>query len=437
MTSVYVGRTLVEVIELGTPKVNTGRSFVEVVETGSPKVYVGQSFVEVIYANVVTYSTTLADTAMSADGFSYTFVDNSALADTCVSADSFGATLTRSASFTSTIASTDYFASSSEHSTGFGDTASSSDSFSLNHTYSMTLSDSAVSSDAFSVIAHLGYVDGIVTEVLGISGNVPATFDNITRLIFITAGSSSIVNVAFDNVVREVLCLNYETPNNLGPIPIFPTLPYGFPVKVTPVMQTIVAKAKSLREARSGLRNNPTWDIEILFEGLKDQTQNQTPYAPFATPTAFTQYQTLVANWLMMYGQANVFGFWCEWDNSRANQIIGTGDGATYAFPVVRTWGSGALATEAAVGLIGTVYSLQVGGVTVPSTQYTVGRDTIYFIDAKGFIYPPANGATIKLTFSYYYLCHFVSDEQDFEEFAKNRWTVPSLKFRASLWQTV
>jgi hypothetical protein len=79
--------------------------------------------------------------------------------------------------------------------------------------------------------------------------------------------------------------------------------------------------------------------------------------------------------------------------------------------------------------------AVMVNGIVVPSSRYYVNRNTLYFVDAKGFFYPPAAGLAVTMTFSYYYLCRFIEDEQDFEEFGKNRWTVPSLKFRAVLWQ--
>ena len=130
----------------------------------------------------------------------------------------------------------------------------------------------------------------------------------------------------------------------------------------------------------------------------------------------------------MMYGQSNVFAFNCPWDNSRSDQALDAGDGTTTTFTAYRTWGIGNNATKAPVGLINTVSQVTVNGSVVSPFTYSVGRDSITFDTA------PANGATVAMTFTYYYLCRFVEDEQNFEEFAKNRWTVPSLKFQAVVW---
>ena len=210
-----------------------------------------------------------------------------------------------------------------------------------------------------------------------------------------------------------------------GPIPVFPTLPQGFPIKFNPSMDTIIGTTKSLREMRVPQRQVPLWDIEILFEELLDQTQNQTPYGPFMGEH---EYQNLVQLWLMMYGQTNVFAFNCFWDNSRNAQQIGVGDGTTTTFTIYRTWGQGAQATLASIGVINVIDDVEINGVPVSASDYSAVRNKIMFTT------PPGNGLAITMTFSFYYLCRFVADEQDFEEFAKDRWTVKSLKMRAVNW---
>jgi hypothetical protein len=264
----------------------------------------------------------------------------------------------------------------------------------------------------------------------------PIAFDALSRQALISGKGISFAGVArevlisgskvaFAGLVRELLTIGPGPVFTFGPIPIFPALPEGWPIKVSPSMDTIIGTTKSLREMRVAQRQTPLWDIEILFEELKDQTQNQLPYAPFV---GYQQYEQLVQLWLSMYGQTNVFGFDCPWDDSREDQFIGNGDGATTIFTIYRTWGLGAQATLAPIGLINEVFDVQVNGVPLVESQYSVVRNKIYFN------FPPASGQPITMSFSFYYLCRFVADEQDFEEFAKDRWTVPSLKFRAVYW---
>ena len=235
-------------------------------------------------------------------------------------------------------------------------------------------------------------------------------------------------------VTYVVLTPIEPAPVGFGPIPMFPTLPESFPIKLSIVMDTIIGTTKSLREVRVAQQALPLWDIEIPFQELRDKTQNQVPFEPFVYPTSFQQYEELVQLWLMMYGRAGVFGFNCPWDNSRLDQQIAVGDGTTTEFTVVRSWGTGQTATLLPVGLISEIIEVQVGGVTINPSHYTTDRNKIIFEDDLGNTYPPTAGQPITMTFTFYYLCRFTEDEQDFEEFSKNRWTVPSLKFRSVIW---
>lgn len=213
---------------------------------------------------------------------------------------------------------------------------------------------------------------------------------------------------------------------NIGAIPVFPSLPIGFPIKISPTFFTVSATMKSLRELRYAQQPVPLWDIELMFPELLEQTQNQTVYTPFAGKTQFMQ---LVQTFLAMYGRTGVFALDCPWDNSRQNQTIAVGNGVTPTFTIGRTWGFGAQATAQPIGMINTITSARVNGVLIPSVNYRVDdRNKLTFAVA------PDVGAPIVLSFTFYYLCQFVADEQDFEEFSKNRWTVPSLKLRAVNW---
>ncbi len=237
----------------------------------------------------------------------------------------------------------------------------------------------------------------------------------------------------FTSTVRETL-VSGPLPSGLtpfAPIPVFPTLPYGFPLKVTPYLKTTVGTVKSGREVRYAQQVAALWEIELLFEELRDQTQNQTPYSPLS---GFMQYETLCAQWLMMYGQTGVFYFDAPWDDSRSEVSIGTGDGSTYEFTFYRTFGIGSAYLTEPVGGINTIFDLKVNGVIVPSSNYMIERNKVIFQDAKGNIYPPPASASITSSFSFYYLCRFESDEQEFQEFMKNRWEVKNMKFRSVYW---
>lgn len=387
----------------------------------------------ILNSAVVSTSKLVSFAVLFSSGASFT------LSDSVASSDSFTLTVGNfNVTLADTITSTDALSVGGDIAETLSDTVTSSDSFDLLLNYNFTLNDIVVSSDLLTVITS-GSVNvnfaGLVREALYTSEGAQAvTFAGLVRSSLASA-ALGVSQLIFSGLVREILAL--DVPNAgpvpvFGPIDVFPTLPRGFPIKVTPTMDTIVGTTKSLREMRVPQRLVPLWDIEILFEGLKDQTQNQVPYTPFA---GFDQYEEIVQTWLMMYGQTNVFAFDCPWDNSRLDQQIGVGDGVTHLFTIYRTWGIAPNATLAPIGVINQTLNVSVNGVTVSPTLYYTSGNRLYFVSADGQFHPPVAGGVITMTFTFYYLCRFLEDEQDFEEFSKNRWTVPSLKFRAVSWE--
>src|SRR5712675_191400 len=209
-------------------------------------------------------------------------------------------------------------------------------------------------------------------------------------------------------------------------IPFFPDLPWGFPFNRMPNMATIVQTPQSGRETRWGQQIYPQWEFELPFEELRDQTLNQTIYQPFV---GFTQFQRLLGLFLLGMGRWGLFYFDDPADNSRAGQRIGTGDGSTKDFLIIRTWGIGAYQLTEPVGGINTgTAKVYLNGVLQVSGYSLTGADdapkTLMFVSA------PANGVVITMDFHFYYLCRFSDDQHNYEEFYKNRWTT-NIKFRS------
>lgn len=331
------------------------------------------------------------------------------LTDTVVSSDIYSPLEPFFKTLSDSAASADVFSEAVVFVASLSDSVSSSDSAFI--PIFETLSDSIASNDTLGFLRGELIVlsDGVVSgDNLGVqSVFLPLLYDTV---------SSYDVYYAFVTAGAVLQC---------GPIPIFPILPAGFPVKLSIVMDTTLGTTKSLREMRVAQQTFPIWDIELLFEELIDQTQNQVLYGPFL---GYEQFETLVGLWLMMYGQAGLFAFNAPWDYSRTDQVIAIGDGTTTDFPIFRTWGTGSIATEAPIGMVDAVTNVKLNGTVLSPTEYGWTRSYVNFAAA------PLAGTVITMTLSYYYICRFVADEQDFEEFSKNRWAVPSLKFRAVYW---
>jgi uncharacterized protein (TIGR02217 family) len=227
-------------------------------------------------------------------------------------------------------------------------------------------------------------------------------------------------NARASQVVLEELLVQYYL---IDPPPVFPTLPWGLPVIVTPSMASVKGRISSGRDMRAPQQQLPIWQFEINFETLRDQTQNAT----LGSLAGFTDFMKLSQLFIASIGQFGQFLFDAWWDDSRADQPIGTGDGGTTSFTIVRTWGYGGLQFTEPVGWVNVMTSVQVAGVTQsPSTYSVSGSNTLIFTLA------PASGAAITATFSFYYLCQFAEDQHDYSEFYKDRWTV-KIKFRSVL----
>lgn len=188
-------------------------------------------------------------------------------------------------------------------------------------------------------------------------------------------------------------------------------------------MASVKGRISSGRDMRAPQQQLPIWQFEINFETLRDQTQNAT----LGSLAGFTDFMKLSQLFIASIGQFGQFLFDAWWDDSRADQPIGTGDGGTTSFTIVRTWGYGGLQFTEPVGWVNVMTSVQVAGVTQsPSTYSVSGSNTLIFTLA------PASGAAITATFSFYYLCQFAEDQHDYSEFYKDRWTV-KIKFRSVL----
>jgi uncharacterized protein (TIGR02217 family) len=195
-------------------------------------------------------------------------------------------------------------------------------------------------------------------------------------------------------------------PNSL---PFLPGL--GWSVHRRPTFDTIVAPHASGAEVRLALWQNCLWEFELSYDALASNA---------AYPGVGTNsLQTLMGFYLARGGTRGTFLFIDPDFNAMTGQGIGSGDGTTVAFPFVRTFGG----QVEPVGWVTAVAAVYLAGAPVTS-GWTVSGNTITFAT------PPASGVVISADFSYGFVCRFLEDTIDFEEFMDNLWQLKSLKFR-------
>ena len=187
-----------------------------------------------------------------------------------------------------------------------------------------------------------------------------------------------------------------------------------------PTFASIVSTHTSGREVITPLQAYPLWEFQLTYEILEDQTPNQVVFQP---NVPYTELQQLMGLFLVCTAQYGQFYFDDPSDNSRPYSYVGTGDGVTLAFTVPRAFGPQGF-TEP-VGGLNTVDTVYVGTHKLNPSTYSISGNQIVFNQ------PPTNGDAINAAFSFFYLCRFIEDQQDYEQFMFNLWKMNSLKFRS------
>jgi hypothetical protein len=195
-------------------------------------------------------------------------------------------------------------------------------------------------------------------------------------------------------------------------LPVFPTLPgQGFARKA-PVSATNIAPHESGREARTPIYSG-LYEFEVAFDGLASDS------ASFPGLGA-QSLQAIMGLYLQCLGGYGTFLYTDPNDNAVVDQNIATGDGATTLFTLGRAIGSGFDSDF----LVTALTNVEVNG--SPASGWTlIAPNLLSFASA------PASGAAIAAAFSFAFVCRFLEDGADFENFMENLWATKSLKFRS------
>lgn len=200
-------------------------------------------------------------------------------------------------------------------------------------------------------------------------------------------------------------------------LPVYPSLSgLTFPIKWIPRFYNMKPQTTaSGADIDLGLAANPLHDFELQYDFMRS-SQGQ------------VEFQTLMGFVLQMAGNPGRFLFSNPADNSVTGQAIGTGDGTTTTFTLVRTFGAGGFSGSEPIGYVNSsslkVYDNGVlknppgPGQDYSLSQTTAGAQTITFTS-----YTPASGHSITADFSFWYYCKFPSDAQEFDEFLNQLWT--------------
>ena len=178
----------------------------------------------------------------------------------------------------------------------------------------------------------------------------------------------------------------------------------------TPTFSSRVLTARNGKEQRAANWVFPKWEFKLEYEILREAVNSE--------------FQTLVGFILAQQGQFNNFYYQDPYDHTATGQTIGTGDGATTVFRLVRTLGN-------FVDLIyyaPTITAVYFNGVAqgsgwAASASGNYGNDSITFTTA------PTSGTVITADFTYNFVCRLKTDTVDFDQLWYQFWECKQLNF--------
>jgi len=182
---------------------------------------------------------------------------------------------------------------------------------------------------------------------------------------------------------------------------------------LTPTFSTGIQQATSGREVRAAFWSAPLWKISLTYEFLRDDAQH-------VDPNGYSELQQLVGFFLARQGAFDSFLIDLAQltrkplDSTISGQPIGTGDGSTTSFQLVRNIGGYLEQVQNPAGQSATVY---VAGVRkTQGVDYTIANGIVSFAS------PPAAGAAITADFQWLWRVRFALDELEFGNFMYLLW---------------
>lgn len=190
---------------------------------------------------------------------------------------------------------------------------------------------------------------------------------------------------------------------------VFPSFAgLGWDVTRTPIWDTSITPNQSGKEVRMSNYTYPRWQWDLVYTAFRQGVVHNVAYTEFAQIAGFYNARQ---------GSFDSFLYTDADDNAVTAQALGTGDGVTTTFPLIRAFG----------GFVEPVLAPNVvTAVKINGTTKTLGTD--YTVSAWGSANPgiitfttaPAGSAAITADFSYYWPCRFLDDNIPFNKWISN-----------------
>lgn len=195
--------------------------------------------------------------------------------------------------------------------------------------------------------------------------------------------------------------------------PNLDTSSLGWSVHRRPTFSTRVAAAVSGREVTAPYYATPLYEFELTVDQMS---------SGWATGSvAAYSLQALQGFFLQLQGQYGAFLFQDPEFSIVQRGPIGTGNASATVFPLLRTLG--AYVEQIQYAAVSKVY---VNGASLSAGAWSLTNGNTVTLTSA-----PANGAAVSADFVYYFVCRFLDDVHDYEEFMFRLHTLKSCKFRS------
>lgn len=215
-------------------------------------------------------------------------------------------------------------------------------------------------------------------------------------------------------------------------ISVFPQLTQALSIKKTPQFMTHIQRAVSGRELRLTFKPVPTWLFTVRFDFLRDNSDQRqaSQLGPSGWGTTSADLRTLMGFYLSVQGSFSPFYFNDYTDDTVVGQLIGTGDGSTTVFQMIRTMGTAPASFNEPVLAFNGTPIIYLNGTPFPSGgNWSISEPG----GVLTFNSPPGSGVVITSDFNNLFYCRFAEDTQDFDYFLYQLWSIEGLKIQSLL----
>jgi uncharacterized protein (TIGR02217 family) len=200
-------------------------------------------------------------------------------------------------------------------------------------------------------------------------------------------------------------------------VAVFPSLAgLGWSMTRSEIWKTRIQAAISGKETRIADWSYPRHQWALSFDFLRQGSFSAGVYSEFAALAGFFN---------LRQGGFDSFLYADPDDSAVTGQGIGSGDGTTTSFQLVREFG-GYAEPIFAPDVVSAVY---VNDVAQSASLYTVNQWGSAVPGALVFNAAPAAGVSISADFSFYFPCRFIADQLDFEKFMAALYQLKKIEF--------